>query len=134
MGEDFGFGFDASDDDPNVKPKNLPVPVESDPATRTHVSVTLKWTPIYQLLEKLTVQAMPFNPKKQAFADGFDAKVGTSVDVPNPAHADSVLVSILKPQTLYVFRLVAKNPAGTTEGPASTPIDTLGPFANYYIL
>lgn len=123
-GEDFGFGFDEDEGDPNVRPKDVPVP-ESDPTTRSSDSISLTWKPIKQLLTKLVLQCQLYNAKKVPF-ETFDlTKSGNKqVDIHDAPEGWSATVSGLTPESLYVFRLIATNPAGTTQGPSSAPIET----------
>ena len=95
------------------------VPIPKDvPEKRTHNSITLRWDPLGQGVTKLLVQCMP-NPKRRAFSDGFDRseKGGGKIFTLDPAQSTTGLtINDLKETTEYAFRLVAKNPAGFTEG------------------
>ena len=129
MGDDFGFGFGFGDEegDPNVPPKDLPAPVEKSLASRTSESITLKWKPIGQALTKLVLQGMPYLEGKKPFAEGFDLiKGGMQTQVADPETASEATLSGLLRNNAYAFRLVATNPAATTEGPVSDPIKTIG--------
>ena len=68
--EEFGFGEDVDEGDPNIKPKQLPEPAEKNIASRTHDSITLNWEPIGQLLTKLTLQVVAPHPPPQSHPTG----------------------------------------------------------------
>ena len=127
MGDDFGFGFGDEEGDPNVPPKDLPVPVEKSLASRTSESISLKWKPIGQAVTKLVLQGMPHVEGKKPFAEGFDIiKGGMQTQLADPDTASEATLSGLLRNNAYTFRLVATNPAATTEGPVSDPIKTIG--------
>ncbi|EGD77941.1 hypothetical protein PTSG_09576 [Salpingoeca rosetta] len=125
---DYGFfGFDetqAAQGDPNVKPI-LEVPGEVEDRRRSD-SITLKWPSLQgQVIHEVKLQAMPAFP---GFEGGFDTTPsggGKSTTVKDPLDNNFGSVDGLKPSTEYVFRMVAKNEAGTTLGPATAPIKTL---------
>lgn len=129
--EDFGFGFDepaAASADPsdegNQKPV-VPAPDE-DSAKRTHTTIHLRWAPMRQGVSKLLVQCMP-NTKGKGFADGFDRSEkgnGKIFTIEPPQTATELVVAGLQERTEYVFRMVAKNRAGFTEGPSTPGIMT----------
>ena len=97
-------------------------------AARTHNSVTLSWSPLGQAVNKLLIQCMPWRGGKLGFTAGFDRTSkggGKMATINDPDKATTGVVPDLEPTTEYVFRLVAKNPAGFTEGEPCPPISTL---------
>eukprot|EP00047_Mylnosiga_fluctuans_P011015 m.19282 g.19282 ORF g.19282 m.19282 type:complete len:318 (-) comp3420_c0_seq1:62-1015(-) len=127
MGEDFGFGFDPEIGDPNVPPRTPQAPTDL-PHQRTATSITLTWEPQRQHLVSLVIQAMP--AELAAPVDPFGnfslKKTGcVFLEVGDPQLASQMTFSDLKPGAEYIFRLVARNPRGTTNGHPSAPIMTL---------
>lgn len=131
---DFGFGFDETtpqgdavyEGDPNIKPKLEPP--REDVSKRSWDTLVFTWEPVMQAVTNLKLQAMPL---PAGFANGYDSSSaggGKMVVVKegDPKRATSATLTGLKPETEYVVRIVAKNPAGITEGPPTpAPIPTL---------
>eukprot|EP00054_Salpingoeca_dolichothecata_P025796 m.182108 g.182108 ORF g.182108 m.182108 type:complete len:304 (+) comp25470_c1_seq2:120-1031(+) len=128
MGDDFGFGFDPDQEDPNVAPTNLPVPAE-DQTQRSSDSMVFTFPAQRQLLSKLVIQAVPYSAKVKGdpFASfGTDSKSGgVQQEIPDAPDATTVEIRGLKAASEYCFRLVATNPAGTTCGPPTEPLSTM---------
>jgi hypothetical protein len=128
---DFGFGFEeatpngeaAYEGDPNIQPK-LEAPRE-DVSKRSWDTLGFAWEPLMQAVTNVKLQAMPL---PAGFSEGFDSSSnggGKSVAVKDdPKRATSAIISGLKPETEYVVRIVAKNPAGVTDGPLTAAIPT----------
>ena len=131
MGDDFGFGFDDEEGDPNIKPVVAKPPEEKE-LERTSTSCTFTWPPMRQTLTNLYLQAAPYNAgkKKTGFAD-FDLTSkggGKQQKINDPATSTGTILPELEPSTQYQFRLVCINPAGESVGEATAPIETLGTY------
>lgn len=132
---DFGFGFEegaaaepgapgAYEGDPNIAPKLEP-PLEDVPK-RSWDTLVFSWDSLMQAITNVKLQAMPL---PMGFSGGYDSSIaggGKMVVVKDdPKRATTATITGLKPETEYAVRIVAKNPAGVTEGPPCAPIQTL---------
>lgn len=127
---DFGFGYDDSLGDPNVKPRPPPAPTE-DAAKRTSSSLTFSFPKQNQFLTRLVLQVAPTAPPgtknavdpflnfSKSAADNREIVITT--DAPTIEHVEA---TGLNSGTYYAGRLIISNPSGTAVGPASEPLLT----------
>jgi len=127
MGEDFGFGFDPDEGDPNKPPAVPPVPTELT-EERACTSVTFEF-PARKCVESLVVQILPAElaiSPADPFASFSLRKQGCLVqDVGRPNETTRVVVGELRTATSYYFRLVARNSRGTVASKPTVAITTL---------
>lgn len=128
MGEDFGFGFDPDQDDPNLRPRVPDAPSEVV-AQRTANSIAFQFPAHNQLLESLCMQAISADQVANAadpFASYSVMKRGClAMEIPDPQRATGCTFGELSAGVSYHFRLVARNPKGSVVGKCTPAIATL---------
>eukprot|EP00730_Choanoeca_flexa_P005314 TRINITY_DN11924_c0_g2_i1.p1 TRINITY_DN11924_c0_g2~~TRINITY_DN11924_c0_g2_i1.p1 ORF type:complete len:347 (+),score=102.75 TRINITY_DN11924_c0_g2_i1:199-1239(+) len=108
------------DGDPNVKPKAGTV--EENKELRAHDQVGIKWTSFKgQVVNTLRVQIMP---ARVGFEQGYQSAMGKEVVIKPPKSKIATIIKKLKPNTEYVFRIVAVNDAGAGISAPTPPIRT----------
>lgn len=134
MGDDYEHGYAVEDGDPNIKPKPPPPPSVQDASKVDQTKITLRFPQQKQFLTKLAIQCLPadtiagYDPDLKKCPKPFDAfkpEVGRTVQAKEPTTDETVTFEGLTPGTKYIFRLVATNPAGKTNGKPSKPFYTL---------
>lgn len=106
--------------------KTLP-PAPEEPreeaTARTDKTIKLKWKPFGHEITKLSIQYAILNGKS-TFQD-LKKNGGREITLSNPQEISEYTVKNLKPETNYVFRLVAANTSGKSFGKTAGPIKTV---------
>jgi len=133
MGDDYGHGVAAADDDgdPNVPPRQPVAPsIKVGGADVTQTAITVRFKAQKQFLTKLVIECMPTKKipnygKPESAGQEFKAFATTDAvggRIVQPAEATTATEAVftgLKEGTQYTFRLVATNPSGTARSNAT---------------
>lgn len=103
-------------------PRMPPAPRE-EIAARTDTQVKLRWDAFGHEITKLALQYAILKGK-DTFTD-LKKNGGRQITLSNPQETGEYVVKNLKPETNYVFRLVASNSSGQSTGEMLGPIKTV---------
>eukprot|EP01147_Barroeca_monosierra_P006168 gene6168-9210_t len=129
MGKDFGYGYDDSLGDPNIKPRIPPAPKEIE-EKRTAETAFFIFPAQQQFIDKLIIQLVAINDSSDLSNpfSGFSTSVEQNRSfscTTNPRTTTQMTVKGLMPGTKYVARLVITNPSGTAAGKPADMFMTL---------
>mmetsp|Transcript_35980 Transcript_35980/g.94382 ORF Transcript_35980/g.94382 Transcript_35980/m.94382 type:complete len:543 (-) Transcript_35980:129-1757(-) len=101
----------------------MPQAPREDMGARSDTTVKLKWDAFGHEITKLALQYAILSGKS-TFAD-LKKNGGREITLSNPQETGEYTVKNLKPETKYVFRLVASNSSGRSTGEMLGPIKTV---------
>lgn len=100
-----------------------PVAPREDVTGRSDTTVMLKWKPLGSEIAKLVMQYAVL-AGKNTFVD-VKKNGGRDIVLADPQEIDTYVIKRLKPDTDYVFRLIAYNASGKSTGAMCGPIKTV---------